>query len=122
MLPTLFVKLALTAVVAQPPPVPLPPIPAAKESVRITSLENAVITLSGDKDAAVKFEPVKTSDGPRIRVTFAGVTVEATRLQVRRGNDITTLSVGKDGLMEANGERVPDVGSSPKPPVKQAKP
>jgi hypothetical protein len=121
MVPTLFVKLVLAAMVAQPP-VPRPPIPTAKESVRITSLENAVITLSGDKDGVVKFEPVKTSDGPRIRVTFAGVTLEATRLQVRRGNDITTLSAGKDGLMEANGERVPDMGSSPKPPVKQAKP
>jgi hypothetical protein len=119
MLPTLFVKLALAALVAQPPAA-LPPIPAAKEPVRITSLENAVITLTGD--GVVKFEPVKTSDGPRIRVTFAGVTVEATRLQIRRGNDITTLSVGKNGLLDTSSTRLSDADSPPKPPAKPVKP
>lgn len=126
----LVAALCTCLLVATPAPPGLPPEPAPPagqevvEPVRITALENAVVTLPAE--AAAKLQAVQTADGPRVRITAGEVTIEATKLQVRSrtkaegnlGTRVLKLHVGKDGKLCIESELEPD-GGKPIPPPKQ---
>ena len=113
----------LTTAQLGPPTKPAPPdVAEVKEltpaelaklpPAEIMGLENAVITAR-----SVKFESIKTADGPRIRLMFGDTTLVATKVQVRTQypvdgkpqNRIISLWIDKEGktLMESNLEPAP---------------
>jgi len=102
------------------------PAKPAKVDDRATiyELENAVITLTAD--TRIKFEPVMTANGSRVRVTFSSFTLEATRFKLKTtvggdgGKTILTITADKTGkAIESDIQHEPAPSVKPVPPQKR---
>jgi hypothetical protein len=123
------VFLAASPSCLQLPPEPQPgPKPELLGTFRLTQLENATVTFTVTHGDKWSYKAVKTDDGPRIRLTFRDVTIDATRLEIRlpgTSSDgtpddtlelIMRLGLTKDGVLTVKGEQVK------KPDPKQKRP
>ncbi len=108
MIPAVLLNAALIGLSAQSP---VPVSEAKRGPVMISGLENATITFPAS--CIIKFEPVKTPQGNRIRLTSGGVVLEATKMKIRIGNTILSHEVGTDGTMNVTSERAPNIVPMP---------
>jgi hypothetical protein len=94
-------------------------LPKAPEPLRLTGIENATLTIPLTAGKQVEYRTVMTENGPRLRLTMGGATLDATRFQFRYDGRVFTIVPATDGRVAiVNSE--PDPGAAkPAPKPKQ---
>jgi RNA polymerase sigma factor (sigma-70 family) len=84
----------------EPEPAPAIPARVEKEAAKPALIvpENATITIP--PDAKINLRPVRTSQGMRVRLEMAGLTIEAVRLHIDSNGKISGIQIGRTGEIE----------------------